>query len=138
MKTNRVMALLLICLSLVCFPACNKTTLEPGGAYAPEGQQADIPFFVLDAAFKTAHSSADAVFLWERENEKALWKLNHNIKYSIDKMRLEAMDIEIRYARARKVYLANPTPSGLSDLELVLANIQKLSASAQAVIPKGK
>lgn len=109
--------------------------LETGGPYAPVGQQPDPAFFVTDSAFCLAYGAMDGAFKFERENEAALWKISPKVKTALDKLRPQAWDWSTRYAKARAVYLANPTPEGLSPLNLALAEIQKLSASAIAAMP---
>jgi hypothetical protein len=41
-----------------------------------------------------------------------------------------------RYVAARKVYIAHPTPAGLTTLETILSEVQNVAQAAQAAIPK--
>ena len=114
---------------------CN-TTLEEGGPYAKAGQKADMPFYAVDAAFDIAYSTVDAAFKWERDNRAKLWVINKEIKRTMDKIRPEAANVLLLYSKARKTYLTNATPAGLTDLQSALSKAQQLAATALAVIPK--
>jgi hypothetical protein len=132
---KQTLLLLLLGFSLA-FVGC-KATLEPGGPYAPTGQQADMPFYVVDGAFNLAYTTVDATFKWEKDNRAALWKLSPDIKKTLDTIRPEASKVVKQYATARSAYLKNPTPEGLSDLQFALATIRKVADVALATIPKG-
>ena len=130
---------------IFCWEGCKSGKLEGGGFYAPNSTNAagiatahpDYKFFICDLAFSTAYSAVDAAFTFERNNRKLLWKVSPEIKHALDKIRPAAWSTVQRYARARSAYLTSPTPAGLSTLETVLIEIQKLAASAQAALPKG-
>ncbi|MDE2100124.1 MAG: hypothetical protein KGL39_22910 [Patescibacteria group bacterium] len=127
-----------------------QTHLAPGGAYAPgyftvqtnaDGStgtkftataQADIAFYYADASYNTAFAIVDGAFKWEQQNRAALWKLNPNIKHTLDKLRPTAWDIHVRWAKARQAYLQNPIAANLTSYELIVAEIQKVAATAQA------
>lgn len=124
-----------------------KSTLEQSGAYAPDPVTnavsgavtqvtADKPFFIADGAFYLAYSAIDAAFTFERDNRATLWALSPDIKHALDKIRPDAVVARNSYIAARKGYLANPTPAGLSDLQFALAKIQQLQSAATAVLPK--
>lgn len=121
--------------------------MEPGGAYAPDPTTnavtgvvtqiaTDKPFFIVDGAFYLAYSIIDGAFTFERDNRATLWALSPEIKHALDKIRPDAVVARNSYIAARKGYIANPTPAGLSDLQFALAKIQQLQAAATAVIPK--
>jgi hypothetical protein len=132
--------------SIVCLFAsvgCHKT-LEPGGAYSPSITNAttgavtsspDMAFYTVDSAFYLAYTSLDTVFAIERDNRAALFKLSPAIKHTLDSIRPTALAVAQEYARARTAYIANPTPAGLTGLQLYLARIQQLVVSAQAALP---
>jgi hypothetical protein len=122
------------CLLLIAFPlGC--AHLEPGGAYAPIGQQPDKAFYLADGSFDIAYSSVDAVFKFESDNRAYLWAVSPNIKHTLDKIRPLALDAATRYAKARAAYIAQPTPTGLTTLQLILTEIQKITSAAKAAIP---
>jgi len=114
--------------------------LESGGAYAPISISTnasgivttnatatpDIGLFFADAAYKTAYDLVDGCLAFEMNNRAQLQSLSPSIKIELDKVRLVAWDIDQRWAIARKAYLANPTPAGLTDLQLIFAELQKL------------
>jgi len=126
---------------------CKSGKLELGGSYRPSTTNAagqvvdaaapDYGFFVVDLAFSTAYSAVDAAFTFEKNNRELLWRVSPEIKYTLDKIRPVAWSTVQKYSRARRVYLASPTPAGLSTLQSLLVNIEKLAASAQAALPKG-
>lgn len=133
-----------------------KSTLAPGGAYAPGNfvvatdpsgvtttnftatGVSDKAFFAVDSAYDFAYSTIDAAFTFERENRLALWKLSPDIKHTLDKIRLQAWDANVRYFRARQQYLSNPVPAGLSTLQSTLAELQNLAAAVQIAIAPAK
>lgn len=111
--------------------------LEAGGAYAASATQAAQPeLFALDASFDLAYTALDASFKYERDNRVLLWKLSPNIKKSMDKLRQEAGTVRGDYALARTVYLEQPTPAGLAELEAALSKLQKANLAALTVIEK--
>lgn len=134
MKTRLILVLLGF---LALLPGC-KSTLEPGGPYAPEGQKSDMPFFAVEGAFDIAYSAIDAVFKFERDNRVELWKYNPDIKRTLDKIRPESAKVVVQYARARSEYIKHPTRQGLSAMEQALSIAQRLASTAGALIPKGK
>lgn len=150
MKFKRSVGSLLVLCSLAMLPiaetGCNKSTLEPGGAYSPTStnvvtgevtatQAPDKEFFIADAAFYTAYSVIDAAFTFERDNRATLWQLDPNVKKTLDKIRPQAVTGKNTYLDARKAYLANPTPAGLSTLQTALGRLQQLQSAVSAVIP---
>lgn len=137
-------AMLLLPIMILCWEGCAHK-LELGGAYRPATTNAagivvdastpDYAFFSVDLAFSTAYSAVDAVFKFERDNRVALWKVSPNIKHTLDNLRPKVWDVVRRYARARKAYLSNPLPAGLTTLQTVLGEIQKLAGAAARVVP---
>lgn len=129
---------------LLLFPiGCGKTTLQTGGAYAIvvgttnmiATAAPDAAFYLVDSAFDFAYSSINAAFQFERDNRAYLWKLSPDIKHTLDKIRPGAVDAVKRYARARKAYMKNSTPPGLSVLQNILGEVQKVATATQAAIP---
>lgn len=135
--------LLILSLIIACLPlglaltntGC-KSTLESGGAYAPTGQLPDKAFFIVDAAYQVGYQTIDAAFQFERNNRALLWKASPQIKHTLDDIRPQAAAANKEYLTARAVYMANPTPSGLTTLQTVLAKIQQLVVTATSVLPK--
>jgi hypothetical protein len=121
--------------------AC-KSTLQPGGAYAPTDTngvptlQADYAFFITDSAYDLAYSSIDAVFKFERDNRGMLWAIDKNIKHTLDKARPQAVAINDQYLNARAVYLANRVPANLNAMQQALARAQQIATTLTAVLPK--
>lgn len=135
--------ILIVLLALSITGCTNK--LQTGGAYSPittnaagiiiESTTPEYAFFVTDLSFSTAYSAVDAAFTFEKNNRDMLWKISPNIKHTLDKIRPQAWNVVVRYSAARKVYIANPTPPGLTVLQQILTEVQKLSASAIAALP---
>lgn len=153
MKINSRIGYLLVTLavaSLTFFGGCKTKQLEKGGAYAPgswstntDGSTTftatgaeDPVLYKIDAAYDLAYTFMDTAFNAERNNRAYLWSISHDIKHTLDDIRPKAADANQRFLKARRIYLLNPTPAGLSDLETVLSEIQNLSSAATAVIPK--
>jgi hypothetical protein len=132
---------------------CGSGRLEQGGAYAPgittvvtnaNGSfitnfvatgTADLQLEQADAAFALAASAMDAVFKIELENRAYLWKLNPNIKHTLDKLRPQVVAAEAAYGRARIAYQANPGPGTITSLQSGLAEVQALIGAVQAAAP---
>lgn len=140
MKQIRSVLASLVLIATFCLTACGpigcKSTLEEGGAYAPVGQAPDKAFFATDAAFDLAYSAVDAAFNFEKANRQLLWQISPDIKHSLDKLRPQALLIAREYTTARKAYLSNPTPAGLTTLQTILGRMQQTSTAIQAVLPK--
>lgn len=154
MKNNRwKSALLALSLLSVAFIGC-KTHLAPGGAYAPnvtnitanaDGTSTtnvvataapDQAFFEVDSAFDLAYSVINAAFTFELDNRDYLWSISPQVKHTLDKIRPQALDARNQYLKARRIYIANPTPAGLGALQTALTQIQHASSAAEAVLPK--
>lgn len=110
--------------------------LEPGGAYALEGQAPDKAFYAVEASFDLATSVVHTAFEFERSNRLMLWRISPDIKHGLDKLRPVAKQVVKEYGVAREAYLANPTPAGLSTMKTVLGRLQQTASAAQAVLPK--
>lgn len=138
MKRFRIFLLLWLAVSLSIFSTACKSTLAPGGAYAPPDQSPDMAFYTIDASYDLAYSSLDAAFKFERDNRIMLWKVSPDIKHTLDKIRPQAVTINGQYLSARAVYMANPVPSGMNGLQAILSKIQQLAATATSALPVPK
>lgn len=134
---NMKTLLIAICLALavVFAPGCGKT-LEPGGAYAPAGQQPDKAFYVADAAYQLGYKTIDAAFNFERDNRQYLWSVSPQIKHKLDEIRPQAVAANAEYLNARATYMKYPVPANLTTLQTVLGKIQQLAVTAQGLLPK--
>lgn len=144
MKKLAQMLSVALCIGLFTIGVgCNSgcaSKLEPGGAYAPTNALGivvsnDKALAVADASYKLTYESALSVFEFERENRAALWAINPDIKKALDKARPQVVDINKRWAEARKLYRQNPTPEGLTNLESIMAEIGRLLPVIQSQIP---
>lgn len=122
-------------------------SLAPGGAYAPlltnsvtgattPAAAPDYQFFLYDSAYQTAWNGINAAFDFEANNRAWLWKLDPNIKKTLDGIRPQAVSANADYLTARGGYLANPTPAGLGTVGTLLGRLQQFSTAAGAVLPK--
>lgn len=137
MKSIRLfLASLVMFVTIAALPTGCATKLQDGGAYAAVGTAPDKAFYGIDASFDLGYSILDAAFNFERNNRAYLWSLSPDIKHTLDHIRPQATEVVATYGKARKAYMANPTPSGLTDLQTALGRMQQLSSAAQAVIPK--
>lgn len=133
-------SLLLAVAMCVGFTACNKGTLQPGGAYAPTNSVGvataapDPVFYQVDAGFALAYSAIQGVLKFELDNRLYLWGLSPKIKKTLDSIRPDVVLAIQQYGLARDAYKASPTPAGLTGLQNILAKTQQLSNTAQAVI----
>jgi hypothetical protein len=132
---KKLINLTLLLAALFALPACSTTKLETGGAYAVQGSQPDLAFYTVDASFDMAYAAFDTAFTFERENRKALWALSPSIKHALDAVRPTAVQVVKEYGTARKAYMANPTPAGLTTLQTVIAKAQQLAETAKAALP---
>lgn len=133
------LAALLLAMFVFAGATCRQGRLEPGGVYAPTndlGQvvYADTGLALADASFKLAYETVTAVLKFERDNRVTIWALSPEIKKSLDKVRAEGVLIERRWYEARALYKKNPTPAGLTTLQTILAEIQRLVPVAQQQI----
>ena len=116
---------------------CKTATLETGGAYAPTATTANMPLYLADSAYKIAYDAVNLAFQTEFNNRAVLWKLSPKIKQTLDGIRPQAWDANVRWAAARAVYDAAPTAANLTTLQTVLQNMQTLSTAAQAALAAG-
>lgn len=138
MKTPRryIASLLSIALLLTVILGCKAPTLEPGGVYAPTNgvghvMYNDLGLALADATYKLYYESALAVFEFERNNRLQIWSVSPKVKQELDRVRLQVQEVDLRWAKARKLYRQNPTPAGLSTIQTILAEIQRLAVVAQ-------
>jgi hypothetical protein len=121
---------------------CGTARLEQGGAYAPVDTNGvataapDYAFFAVDSGFDLAYSAVNSIFTFERQNRAVLWKISPEIKHTLDKVRPQAWGYAVQYAQARRAYLANPTPAGLTLLQTISAKVQQLGATVQVLVPQ--
>ncbi len=145
MRTRTLFGLAaILCAAVVFLAGCNKSTLAPGGDYAPVDSSGaatsapDMSLFLVDSAYQMAYSAIDAVFTTERNNRQFLWGISPTIKHTIDGIRPQAVSANADYLKARAVYIANPVPANLAGVQEVLAKVQQLAVTAQAALPKGQ
>lgn len=122
---------------------CQKT-LAPGGAYnqyqtnATTGAVSSVPdkaFYASDSAFWAAYSALDTIFNIERDNRDLLWSVSPDIKHSLDSIRPTASQVLQGYLKARAKYIQTPTPEGLTGIEAILAELQRVVSAAQVALP---
>lgn len=125
---------------------CANNRLEPGGAYAPVltndvGQvtaaaEPDMALFVSDSTYDLAYNAALTVFRIEKNNRALLKQLYPDLKKEMDRLRDQVWEADGHWAEARQAYLANPVPANLDALNRTLAELQRLSAAAETLLPK--
>lgn len=138
MRKARV--ILFFCVALFVWaitPGCKTPKLEDGGAYAQTNAVGEVTYrdstlFVADSAYKFAYDSIQAVMRFERDNRVELWKVSPQIKKGLDVARPKVVDIEKRWAVARRSYRMNPTPEGLTNIQAILAEMQRILPIVQA------
>lgn len=111
--------------------------LEPGGVYAPTNDVGqviynDIGLALADASYKFAYETVTAVLRFEREHRAEIFKLTPDVKHALDAVRPKVVEVDRRWAVARQAYRANPTPAGLSTLQTILSEVQRLVPAVQA------
>lgn len=121
---------------------CHTPNLEVGGVYSPATTNAagdvvlqtqpETGLYVADAAYKLAYDIIYNVMKFERDNRVELAKVSPKIKTALDAVRPTVVDIDRRWAIARKAYTANPTPAGLTTIQAIIAEIQRLVPVVQA------
>lgn len=124
-----ILSVIALCAVLAC--GCKTATLEPGGPYAPTNSVGQVLYndaglALADASYKMAYDTMFAVFKLERDNRQAIWDISPTVKRALDGIRPQVVEIDRRWAAARKLYKAAPTPAGLSTLQTILAEIQRL------------
>lgn len=134
MKTPKLIcALFAAAIIAAGLAGCKTPQLETGGAYHPtEATAPDTALYVTDAAYKFAYGTVGDVFRFERDNRQAIAQLAPQVKPALDKLRPVAVEIDSRWARARRAYSANPTPSGLDTIKRIVAEVERLLPVVQA------
>lgn len=123
----------------IALTGCKTPRLEIGGVYAPTNSVGeviynDIGLALADTAYKFSYETVLAVFQFERDNRQAIWELSSTVKRDLDQLRPKVVEIDRRWAAARRVYRANPTPAGLSTLQTILSEINRIVPAVQAKI----
>ena len=118
---------------------CKTPSLETGGVYAPtnsfgEVLYNDIGLVLADSSYKFSYETVLAVFAYERNNRQAIWDISPDVKHALDVLRPKVVAIDRKWVNARLLYKANPTPAGLSVLQTVLAEIQRIVPVIQSQI----
>lgn len=118
---------------------CKTPTLEPGGVYTQVDTNgtvvySDLGLALIDASWKLSYETVISVMNFERENRAILWEISPSIKQSLDSIRPMVVDIRFRWYSARKIYEANPTPAGLTTMQAILSEIERLIPVVQAQI----
>lgn len=129
----------LIAIAAISAPlsGCKNQTAQPGGAYAPTNSAGQVIYddtnlALADASYKLAYTSIQTVFAFERDNRTAIYKLTPSVKEALDKVRPTVVDIDLRWATARRAYRLNPTPEGLSTINSILSEIARIVPAVQA------
>lgn len=110
---------------------CKTPKLEPGGVYTSTNATGqviynDVGLALADASYKFAYETALDVMRFERDNRAAIWAISPEIKKNLDAARPTVVDINKRWAEARKMYKANPTPAGLDAIQTILAEMRRI------------
>lgn len=139
MKRPLLVLLFSIGLFVFVISGCKTPNLEPGGSYAPTNSagtviRKDVALFASDAAHKFAYEAIQTVFKFERDNRAELRAISPNIKAELDKIRVQVVLIERRWASSRAAYRQTPTPEGLEGLNAVIAELQRIVPIVQAQI----
>lgn len=124
-----------------------KTTLEPGGAYAPvtintnattgvvtTNTAPDVLLYRVDLSYRLAKTAFYEVSQWEAENRTNLWTLSPEIKHTLDHARTDFKKWERDFVTARDAYVASPNQAQGSLLEKVLAKLVAAKNAATAVL----
>lgn len=114
-----------------------------GGVYAPTNELGqviynDLGLALADASYKFAYETVLSVFRFEQKNRTAIFQMNPkvclDIKHAMDKAREQVWAVDLKWAATRKAYRLNPTPAGLTTLQTILAEIQRIVPAVQADI----
>lgn len=128
-------SLILVAALCVCTSGCKTPHAAPGGVYAPTNQVGaviydDTALALADASYKFTYESALTVFRFERDHRAEIAALSPSVgldvKHGLDQARATTWEIDQRWAKARQAYKLSPTPAGLSTLQTILAEIQRL------------
>src|SRR5688572_24732666 len=131
-----LLAALALFLAPLTFTGCKSAPkLEAGGVYAPTNSTGqviynDLGLALADSTYKLAYETISSVLKYERDNRDVLWAISPNIKRTLDNVRREGVQVDRRWAEARRAYRMNPTPAGLSTLQTILSEINRLVATA--------
>jgi hypothetical protein len=121
--------------------SCKTPSLETGGAYKPTNELGqviynDVGLAMADASYKLAYDTIISVLKFEKDNRAHLFEVSPTIcldvKHAMDKVRVQTWQIEQRWALARRAYRASPTPAGMTTLQTILAEIQRIIPVVQS------
>lgn len=134
-------ALGMVALGATFFIGCKAPKLEAGGVYAPTntlGQVTvnELPLALVDASYKFAYETVLSPLRFEKEHRAEIYALSPTVgaavKAKLDDIRAEVWKIDVRWALARKAYRSSPTPAGLTTLQTILAEVERLIPVAQS------
>ena len=148
-KTNGMNAAAALLIPFLCAgllfggTGCKTPRLEPGGAYSPTNSTGqviynDIGLALADASYKFAYETVVGVSDFEDEYRAEIFALNPTVglkvKHELDRIRPQIVAVNYRWALARQAYKLNPTPAGLSVIQTILLEIQRLVPVVQSQI----
>jgi len=140
-RTKRAVVICAALMLLFVGMSCKTPSLESGGVYAPTNQVGqviynDLGLALADASYQFAYSTVLAPLRFERDNRVMIFAANPqvglSVKHAMDRVREQVWMVDVRWATARKAYRASPTPAGLTALQTILAEIQRIIPAVQS------
>ncbi|MDB6022983.1 MAG: hypothetical protein JWQ04_2840 [Pedosphaera sp.] len=141
---------MLLCLALpaLLLLGCHTPSFQAGGAYSGSTvatnatglvttnvvSAPDPAFYLADSGYKLAYQTVDGVLGYELQYRAQLKISFPQLKPALDAIRPTLWNIDQRWAAARLAYQKNPTPAGLTILQSILPEIQRLVPTVQAAI----
>lgn len=138
-KLRLLLPIVLAVVTILFTSSCKTPKLESGGPYSPTNSTGqviynDIGLALADASYKFAYETTLDVMRFERNNRAAIWAISPDVKRKLDLIRPQVAEIDRRWAAARRDYRLNPTPAGLSVIQTVLAEMQRVLPIVQKQI----
>jgi hypothetical protein len=137
---KRIAPLILMAFA-IALASCKTPTLEPGGVYSPTNTLGQVVYndtglALADAAYKFAYETVCSPLKFERDNRAKIFELSPSVgvsvKHALDDVRVQVWNIDQHWAVARQAYRVSPTPAGLSTIQTILAEVQRLIPVVQS------
>lgn len=144
-KLKYLLAGAFVCAGLLTLTStgCKTAKLEVGGVYAPTNSLGqviynDLGLALTDASYKFAYETAINACGFEKNHRAEIKAIIPSqwltIKNAFDGVRDSIWEVDSRWAVARRAYKLNPTPAGLSTVQTILAEMNRLVPTAQALV----
>lgn len=129
---KKLLTILPILAAISLMPGCTTPRLAESVSAQPVDQLLQVALYKADLEFTTADTITGLILQWERENRAILWQVNPQIKYKLDKVRINLPTARAAYFMARDLYTNINDSQSVIDLRAAVARMQELQSAADA------